>query len=320
MEAASKTCSKCGEVKPATTEYFFRKRDGTRPDCKVCTSKSVRDYDARNRERINERARAAHAANREHRLEKRRILREARRNMRPVLPPKTEITCTKCNETKPATLEFYYSRKDKRNGLSAICRVCKDKRDRAYHAANRTERNQASRAYRASHQKELLEYNRAWHRANKEYSNERNRKWRSANPERKAEMARLWRDANKETLAERGRAYRAANRERLNEQSRLYYKANPQMRRAGWQRRRAREMQAEGSFNGHDIQRQYKAQRGKCYYCSAKVGENYHVDHVVPLTRGGSNDPSNLVIACPSCNQSKNNKLPHEWPQGGRLL
>lgn len=44
------------------------------------------------------------------------------------------------------------------------------------------------------------------------------------------------------------------------------------------------------------------------------------VDHVVPLVKGGSNGPDNLVIACSTCNLRKNDKLPHEWPEGGRLL
>jgi 5-methylcytosine-specific restriction endonuclease McrA len=41
---------------------------------------------------------------------------------------------------------------------------------------------------------------------------------------------------------------------------------------------------------------------------------------VVPLSRGGSNGPENIVIACPTCNLAKKDKMPHEWPEGGRLL
>jgi 5-methylcytosine-specific restriction endonuclease McrA len=40
----------------------------------------------------------------------------------------------------------------------------------------------------------------------------------------------------------------------------------------------------------------------------------------VPVSRGGSNDISNIVLACPSCNLQKGTRLPHEWPEGGRLL
>lgn len=49
-----------------------------------------------------------------------------------------------------------------------------------------------------------------------------------------------------------------------------------------------------------------------CQYCGA-TDLPMDVDHVVPLTRGGSNKDDNLVTACYSCNRSKGNKLPEEW-------
>lgn len=42
-----KTCTKCGQVFPATTEYFRRhpgSRDGLRPECKVCAATIDRAY------------------------------------------------------------------------------------------------------------------------------------------------------------------------------------------------------------------------------------------------------------------------------------
>ena len=40
----------------------------------------------------------------------------------------------------------------------------------------------------------------------------------------------------------------------------------------------------------------------------------YHVDHVMPLSRGGSNAPENIVLACQRCkNDSKHNHTVSEW-------
>lgn len=36
-------------------------------------------------------------------------------------------------------------------------------------------------------------------------------------------------------------------------------------------------------------------------------------DHVVPLSRGGTNDESNLVCACLPCNSSKSDRFLEEW-------
>lgn len=65
-----------------------------------------------------------------------------------------------------------------------------------------------------------------------------------------------------------------------------------------------------------------------CVYCGRKDGEYtppetkrdslISIDHVIPLTAGGSNEISNLVAACVPCNNYKNNRTPEEagleWP------
>lgn len=44
----------------------------------------------------------------------------------------------------------------------------------------------------------------------------------------------------------------------------------------------------------------------RCVYCGASPLRGYlHVDHVVPVIEGGTNEPSNLVTACRDCNLGK---------------
>ena len=47
-----------------------------------------------------------------------------------------------------------------------------------------------------------------------------------------------------------------------------------------------------------------------CFYCG-QIGRT--LDHVVPKSRGGSDDRENLVIACERCNSSKGNKPQEEF-------
>jgi CRISPR/Cas system Type II protein with McrA/HNH and RuvC-like nuclease domain len=42
-------------------------------------------------------------------------------------------------------------------------------------------------------------------------------------------------------------------------------------------------------------------QNNSCAYCDLYL-ENYHIDHVVPISFGGSNNLDNLVLSCPPCN------------------
>lgn len=49
-----------------------------------------------------------------------------------------------------------------------------------------------------------------------------------------------------------------------------------------------------------------------CLYCG-KSAEPPHMDHVVPISRGGIDDPRNKVLACAKCNLEKSDRLPSEW-------
>lgn len=48
-----------------------------------------------------------------------------------------------------------------------------------------------------------------------------------------------------------------------------------------------------------------------CVECG--VAENLHLDHIIPLSRGGQHAVGNLQMLCASCNLSKNNKTMIEW-------
>lgn len=54
----------------------------------------------------------------------------------------------------------------------------------------------------------------------------------------------------------------------------------------------------------------------RCVYCEKSVSlQTAHVDHVIPKSRGGSDNIDNLVTACGPCNTRKSAKTPEEWLQ-----
>lgn len=55
-----------------------------------------------------------------------------------------------------------------------------------------------------------------------------------------------------------------------------------------------------------------------CAYCKRACRPT--MDHVVPIARGGLDEPSNVLPACGSCNSSKCDKLINEWPKAAALL
>jgi len=59
-----------------------------------------------------------------------------------------------------------------------------------------------------------------------------------------------------------------------------------------------------------------KRDKYRCVYCGRSVHEiGCHVDHIVPLSMGGSNEESNLALSCVDCNQAKGAKV---WQFGCR--
>jgi 5-methylcytosine-specific restriction endonuclease McrA len=124
-----------------------------------------------------------------------------------------------------------------------------------------------------------------------------------------------WVDNNREKHNQyRAKSYQK-NRDKYLAIAKRYYntikgKINNRIRQ---HKRRARKNAAEGFHTYEDIKNIYNKQQGKCAWCGCFVGEKYHVDHVIPLSRGGSDFPENLVISCQTCNQKKWNKLPSEW-------
>lgn len=256
-------------------------------------------------------------------------------------------TCTQCGREFPATLE-YFRRSNSRGkiGLRAECKMCARFIDKVRRKANPELHRERCRQWREAHPERQKTANRNWYQKNideaRRRARESMREERMRNPERWREYMKTYRMDNAAKIAERAKVYRCKSSEkvrRLKEGQVRRYQTDPEYRahvrevtqqwrlnnpdkrarqaKASSQNRRARR-RATGHLTTADIRRQYDRQRGHCYWCRGALDEKYHVDHVIPLSRGGANDPSNIVIACAPCNLSKGAKLPEEW--AGRLL
>ncbi len=101
-------------------------------------------------------------------------------------------------------------------------------------------------------------------------------------------------------------------------------------RRAKWHRRRARRLSAPGVGWSADIEQAVASvvyganpdgSNAQCAYClqRCRAGTRYHLDHIVPLCRQGTHEPSNFALACATCNNSKGAKLLTEWRNGAHV-
>lgn len=156
------------------------------------------------------------------------------------------------------------------------------------------------------------------------------RKWQLDNPEkrevvRKRSALKLRDQHNIQARAytarhpERKRAsalnWVANNPEKRLEVVRLYVKRNLKKYNAYWHKRRAALAGNGGSHTDTEVLRLLESQSGCCAApnCAMSIRTVYHVDHVLPLVLGGTDDISNIQLLCPTCNLRKGSKHPSVW-------
>lgn len=99
---------------------------------------------------------------------------------------------------------------------------------------------------------------------------------------------------------------------------RAYRKANPHKVKEFSQRRHGRKT---GRLPRGTAKRIYEAQRGKCAICRTSIRRGYHLDHIMPLAKGGAHEPRNVQLLCATCNVRKNARDPIDYMRSlGRLL
>jgi len=123
---------------------------------------------------------------------------------------------------------------------------------------------------------------------------------------------RAWSKKNKEKRKAQ-QAARITPEQRREYQNR-WNRANPEKRAARKAKRRALEAGAQGTHTAQDIKSLKRLQRNKCAACKTPL-TRYHVDHVLALAAGGSNDRKNLQLLCPTCNLSKGDRHPITFMQ-----
>lgn len=202
-----------------------------------------------------------------------------------------------------------------------------------------------NRRYKEKHPERWLASKKRWRDANKKRQLEAGNAWRRSHPDkvkaaqkrqyvanaqkRRAASLAYYR-ANREVVlakrktaegraegARRMREWNAANRERARAKVREWRKRNP-----GWWKdynaKKRAALRGCAIVDRPAIKAIYDLARSSsalpCRWCDAlTLPGGRHVDHVVPLSKGGSHAPANLCIACVKCNLQKNASHPEEF-------
>jgi 5-methylcytosine-specific restriction endonuclease McrA len=181
-----------------------------------------------------------------------------------------------CKQVNPQPLSEFYKLKLSPDGLNSRCKTCIK-----------------------------LAANNYYHRLDPEKTREKGRRYRAAHPEKVKEQRRRYRVANPEKVKERRIRYKENNRDKIRELNRLHRKANPEKIKAQAQRRKER-ISSGGNYTKREWWALCDYYGNKCLACGECKALT--ADHIVPVSKGGKNDLSNIQPLCGQCNSKKGGK------------
>ena len=221
--------------------------------------------------------------------------------------------CIKCSTEKP--VEDYHT-----TGLNRTrkktCKVCTNSarrelrkqnpekykaQDSADYKKHKTSRIEASKVYRKNNKEKCDQTRVAHYEANKEKFKEKNKKYYNDNKEAILVQAKEYYNRNKEARAAYKKAYNETPEGRLRiKNSRHKYKA-------------AVVSSSDGTVTTESLQNLSTLQEHSCYYCTSPIDTSLsttHLDHFIPISKGGAHSITNIVWSCSTCNLSKNATIP----------
>lgn len=215
-------------------------------------------------------------------------------------------------QAKALGLTRYFTGKPCRRGhisMRAVgnsgCVQCMRQVHAEHYQANREIiRNRSAEWYRANTER-ALEVSARWKVENPDRRDQTNKAYYEANKPRIAVYKKNWTETNRERVKLNAVQYVAKNKLRIRANHLRWRQANPEKLRVWTNVTKARRRGADGKYTSADIIVLFKLQRGKCAYCRVPLGSGYHIDHILPISKGGSNWPANLQLTCVSCNCSK---------------
>lgn len=214
-------------------------------------------------------------------------------NLQMIYQPYPFKQCVTCK--KPLPFRAFHRNRTMRDGLQKMCKAC----NLSYLRAHKEKRTEIARRYRQTHRDKY---------------NAHVRQYRLNHPEAVRKANRNWYATHRAKAIEAGKLFAKTHPGFMREQNKKYRQRHPEKTKQIRNNQSARRRGAEGKCTSPDMRAQYAKQNGLCYWCSVPLPDNWHADHVIPISRGGTNWPENMVCACPSCNYSKSDRLPYdEW-------
>jgi hypothetical protein len=191
------------------------------------------------------------------------------------------------------------------------CKKCK----KIYHEANVIRINARSTEWRLANPARAKALVAASHAIHADERKARKAAIYAANPAKAKAQAAVWAANNPDRKKSTSAAWAANNSDRSKATSAAWQAANPGMVRIISHNYRARKRLNGGQLSTGLSSRLFKLQKGKCACCGKSLDGGYHLDHIIPLYRGGLNIDGNMQLLTAICNMQKGAKDPIDFMQ-----
>lgn len=280
-----KRCTLCGETKSgACFSARSKSKDGLYSWCKPCSAERTRAWAAKNVERVAQANKARYWAAPEAARASRTAYYRAKTGGGPAKPAQTPQL------DELGQMSLHCGKCDKRKPVDEFYRRAGGK----FYTPCKQCATQRNSEYANNNAQRVTAYKKQWHAENSDRINAEKRAAFDACDSLRAKRAALalkWAEENPEKRAAIAQNYK--------------------------HRRRAQE---DGGITSRELLAWKRGQKKVCHWCKKKCADNYHIDHIQPLARGGKHIAENLCVACPTCNLRKNARDPIEFAQSLGLL
>jgi 5-methylcytosine-specific restriction endonuclease McrA len=164
----------------------------------------------------------------------------------------------------------------------------------AHYAVHKEEVNAKTAAYYQTHREQVADTSAAYHQAHKAEHGANCAAYYRAHKEELLAYRKTWREAHKERKAAQDAEWRRTHPERI-----AAYQVTRRARKAG-----------SPTIGKVDRGQVFERDRGICHICKLVVDpKHWHMDHIVPLSKGGAHVMANVAVSHQRCNDSKGAKL-----------
>ncbi len=199
------------------------------------------------------------------------------------------------------------------DGLCKSCYSTKHRNDNKEHYLKVEQKRRDD----PQHKEEQQKYHHDWYEENKEEYKAKTKQWAQDNKEKVRQYSKEWRERNPEKAKQLCQDWYERNKEHYQEQKRKHRQENKEQIRQYGRQRRARKAGAKGSHTYKEWEAKLEEFHHLCAYCSGQLNalssKDITEDHIIPLTRGGSDYIENIVPACRSCNSKKHGMTGEEY-------